>query len=148
MLEVRMTPNMGRGVFATQPIARGTCLVVCQGWLAKSDALEDDWHAMQVGPDLWLCSGGENLDDCINHSCEPNAGFVTGEPALFALRDIEVGAQIFWDYSTSISEAGWTLDCLCGSPTCRKVIRSWHELTAEERARLNGIALFYLREIS
>ncbi len=146
MLEVRLTPNMGRGVFATRLIERGTCLVVCQGWLVKSNAIDDDWHAMQVGPDDWLCSAGEHLDDCINHSCEPNAGFVTGEPTLFALRDIAAGEQLFWDYSTSISEAGWMLECWCGAPTCRRIIRPWFELTAEERARLNGVALLYLRE--
>ena len=144
MLEVRMTPSMGRGVFATAAISRGTRLVVCQGWLATTAALEEDWHAMQVGPDLWLCSAGDNLDDCINHSCEPNAGFTTGEPALYALRDIAAGEQIAWDYSTSIAEAGWTLDCLCGSPLCRKTIRSWGELSAADRARLQPIALAYL----
>jgi hypothetical protein len=146
MLEVRMTPNMGRGVFATQPIARGVCLVTCQGWIVKADAIDERWHAMQVGPDAWLCSDGDHLDDCINHSCEPNAGFVTGEPALFALRDIAVGAQIAWDYSTSIAEPGWTLDCLCGAPNCRKVIRSWFELSVQERERLHEIALLYLRD--
>ncbi len=146
MLEVRLTVNMGRGVFATKSIARGTCLVVCKGWLAKSDAVDADCHAMQIGPDDWLCSAGDNLDDCINHSCEPNAGFVTGEPALFSLRDIGVGEQIAWDYSTSIAEAGWTLECLCGSPKCRGVIRSWFELTSEDRTRLDGFALMYLRE--
>lgn len=146
MLEIRPTSNMGRGVFATQPIARGTCLVVCRGWIAQSEALKDNWLAMQVGPDEWLCSAGEQLDDCINHSCEPNAGFTTGEPALFALRDIATGEQITWDYSTSISEAGWTLDCLCGTTNCRGIIRSWYELTDDERGRLNAIALMYLRD--
>jgi len=146
MLEVRATANMGRGVYATEPIQRGTCLVVCQGWLAKTDALPDDGLAMQVGPDLWLCSKGESLDDCINHSCDPNAGFITGEPALFALCDIAPGEQIAWDYSTSIAEPGWTLDCLCGSGRCRGVIRSWWELHDEERTRLRATALTYLRE--
>jgi hypothetical protein len=147
LVAVRQTPNMGRGVFAVQPIARGTCLVVCKGWRAKTDAVAADCHAMQIGPDDWLCSAGDHLDDCINHSCEPNAGFVTGEPALFALRDIKVGEQIAWDYSTSIAEAGWTLECRCQSPRCRKLIRSWLELTSRERERLAGIALLYLREI-
>jgi uncharacterized protein len=140
-----MTESMGRGVFAITAIARGTCLVACQGWLASSDALQDDWHAMQVGPDTWLCSAGDHLDDCINHSCEPNAGFRTGEPILFALRDIDVDEQIAWDYSTSIAEPGWTLECLCGAATCRGIIRSWWELPPLERMRLEGIALAYLR---
>jgi hypothetical protein len=58
LLTVRQTLKMGRGVFAAAPIASGTCIAVCQGWLTTTDALNDDWHAMQVGPDLWLCSAG------------------------------------------------------------------------------------------
>ena len=135
---------MGRGVFAEAPIARGDCIVQCSGWLAKSDELRDDWHAMQVGPDLWLCSTGENLDDCINHSCDPNAGFLNGEPILHALRDIAAGEQIAWDYSTSIAEAGWTLTCRCGAANCRGIVRAWPELSQAERERLRPIALAYL----
>lgn len=145
MLEIRPTSNMGRGVFATAPIACGTLLVRCGGWIVPTAEVKDDWHAMQVGPDLWLCSAGENLDDCINHSCDPNAGFLNGEPALFALRDIAADEQIAWDYSTSIAEIGWTLECLCGSSKCRRVIRSWHELSNAERDRLRPIALAYLQ---
>jgi hypothetical protein len=145
MLEIRQTPDIGRGVFAVTHIAKGTKLVECAGWLAKSDALQDNWRVMQVGHDLWLCSLGDSLDDCINHSCEPNAGFVHGDAVLYALRDIEAGEQITWDYSTSLAEAGWSLDCLCGSARCRKVVRSWPELTHDERERLRGIALAYLR---
>lgn len=145
-LSVRHTPNLGRGVFADGPIAEGTCLAVCGGWVATTAELRDDWHAMQVGPDLWLCSAGDNLDDCINHSCDPNAGFTSGEPILYALRDIAAGAQITWDYSTSIAEPGWTLECLCGSANCRGVIRSWPELADAERERLRPVALAYLRQ--
>jgi SET domain len=146
-LIVRQTVNMGRGVFAVAPIATGTCIAVCQGWLATTDALSDDWHAMQVGDDLWLCSAGDHLDDCINHSCDPNAGFVTSEAALYALRYIAAGEQIGWDYSTSIAEVSWTLECLCGAANCRRIIHSWSELAADQRERLRSIALAYLRDI-
>jgi hypothetical protein len=147
MLEVRQTPNMGRGVFATAPIARGSLIVKCEGWLAETAKLDDNWHAMQVGPDLWLCSEGDCLDECINHSCNPNAGFLNGDAVLYALRDIDAGEHIAWDYSTSIAEFGWTLECLCGAANCRRVVRSWLELTPAERERLRPIALSYLREI-
>jgi hypothetical protein len=146
MFEIRMTDQMGRGVFATTPILRGERVVECQGWLATTAELDDDWHAMQVGPDLWLCSDGDSLDDCINHSCESNLGFTTGEPILFALRDIAVGEQLTWDYSTSIAEVGWTLACLCGTPNCRRVIRSWPDLQSVEREKLKRLALRYLRD--
>jgi hypothetical protein len=144
-LEIRQTPDMGRGVFATAPIPGGSLIARCEGWLVAGDKLDDDWLAMQVGPDTWLCSNGDCLDECINHSCDPNAGFLTGEPVLHALRDIAAGEQIAWDYSTSIAEIGWTLDCRCGAANCRRVVRSWPELSAAERERLRPIALTYLR---
>jgi len=144
-LEVRQTADRGRGVFATRPIRAGDRLVALEGWQARTAELDDAWFAMQLGTDLWLCSHGDSLDDCINHSCEPNAGFSTGEPVLYALRDIAAGEEIAWDYSTSLAEIGWTLDCLCRAPNCRKIVRAWPELKEDERVRLRPIALNYLR---
>ena len=145
-LEIRITSDRGRGLFTRRPFAAGERVLEMKGWLASSTELDDDWLAMQVGPDLWLCSHGDLDDDCGNHSCNPNAGFTTGEPVLHALRDIPVGDEICWDYSTSIAEAGWSLECRCGTPTCRRIVHSWPELTAAERDRLRGIALAYLRD--
>lgn len=145
-LEVRLTPDKGRGVFAAQAIRQGERIAAIEGWLAKSDELDENWFALQVGPDLWLCSEGESLDDCINHSCDPNVGFTTGEPLLFALRDIDQGEEIAWDYSTSLSEAGWNLECCCGAANCRRIILPWRELSGPERDRLRSIALSYLRD--
>jgi hypothetical protein len=145
VLEVRQTPRTGRGVYAATPIDRGQRILEFQGVTLKSAELTDDMLAMQIGPDEWLCSDGSLLDDCVNHSCEPNAGFTDGSPVLFALRFIEAGEEITWDYSTSIAETGWTLECRCGALTCRRVARSWGELTIAERDRLRPIALRYIR---
>lgn len=144
-LEVRQTADKGRGLFATLPISAGTPLMEMKGWLARTSELDDAWLALQVDRDLWLCSHGDLLDDCGNHSCEPNAGFVDGRPVLVALRDIAPEEEIAWDYSTSISFPGWTLDCRCDTPRCRRIVRAWDELSDEERARLRPIALQYLR---
>ena len=145
-LEIRMTEHKGRGVFARAPIATGRRILIFQGRLLPSAALTDDLLAMQVGPDLWLCSDGSLLDDCVNHSCEPNSGFLDGEPVLSALRDIAAGEEIVWDYSTSIAEPGWTMACRCGSPSCRGVIRAWPELGEADRERLRSLALRHLRD--
>jgi hypothetical protein len=145
-LAIRMTAAKGRGVFATEPIAKNRRILEFQGRLLPNDDLTDDMLAMQVGPDLWLASDGSLLDDCVNHSCAPNAGFLHGEPTLFALRDIAAGEEITWDYSTSIDWPGWTLECRCGSETCRGVVRSWSELEVADRQRLRPIALRYLRD--
>lgn len=146
-LEVRPTAEKGRGLFTRAPIVAGQFILQFQGWLARTPELHDDWLALQVDHDLWLCSHGDLLDDCANHSCDPNAGFVAGEPSLFALRDIAPGEEICFDYSTSLSEPGWNLDCRCGSPQCRGIVRSWGELAEADRARLRPWALAYLRQV-
>lgn len=144
-LEVRQTAHKGRGVFALEPIEKGRRILEFQGRVLPTAELTDDMLAMQVGPDLWLASDGTLLDDCVNHSCDPNSGFLDGRPVLFALRDIAAGEEIGWDYSTSIGWPGWTLDCCCGAGNCRGVVRSWGELPSAERERLRSIALAYLR---
>ena len=100
---------------------------------------------MQIGDDLWLWSDGTLLDDCINHSCDPSGGFVRHDPVLYALRDILPGEEVTWDYSTSISERGWSLDCLCESKSCRGVILPFGDLSVDQQARLRPIALAYLQ---
>lgn len=145
LLEIHMTPDKGRGLFAAAAISCGTPLVEMKGTLYSVDELPEDGMAMQVGDDLWLHSAGELVDDCGNHSCAPNAGFLTGEPVLYALRDIAVGEEITWDYSTSMGIDEWSLECRCGAVACRGTVVSWHELAAADRERLRGIALAYLR---
>jgi SET domain-containing protein len=146
VLEIRPAGAKGRGVFAGEPIAAGRRIVALGGRLLTTADLTDDLLALQVGDDLWLCSDGSLLDDMINHSCDPNAGFPDGEPVLSALRDIAAGEEIGWDYSTSIAEPGWSLDCRCGAANCRGVVRPWGELSAPDRDRLRGLAVRYLRD--
>src|SRR5271167_820701 len=102
-VEVRASGAKGRGVFAIEPIEKGSLVVECSGELLPGNRLRPHHFALQVGPDLWLCSDGASLDDCLNHGCEPNLGFVTGEPALYALRDVAPGEELVWDYSTSLA---------------------------------------------
>jgi hypothetical protein len=113
--------------------------------LLPTQSLTEDLLALQVGRDLWLCSDGSSLDDQVNHSCDPNTGFIEGTPVLYALRDIEAGEEISYDYSTSISEPGWSLECHCGSRHCRGTILPWGELEPGYRDRLRGQSLNYLR---
>lgn len=147
-LEIRMTADKGRGLFAAAPIRRGDLIVEMAGQVYSTDDMPEDGLAMQIGEDLWLVSPGESIDDCSNHSCDPNAGFLGGSPALFALRDIAVNEEICWDYSTSIAEPTWSLECRCGAMNCRRLIRSWLDLSPDERDRLRPIALTYLRSFS
>jgi hypothetical protein len=101
--------------------------------------------AVQVGDDLWIVSPGDAIDDAINHSCEPNIGFVTGEPVFHALREIAPGEELTWDYSTSLMYRRWRLECCCRSPLCRGIVQPFPLLGQLQQARLLPISLRYIR---
>lgn len=147
VLEVRDAGVKGRGLFAVNAIPAKTKLLDLGGTVFPLTEIPDgdDWMALQIGDDQWLCSKGTHLDDFANHSCEPNAGFLTAELSLWALRDIAPGEEVTWDYSTSINEPEWSLDCCCGSANCRGAILPWRKLKPEERDRIRPFALAYLR---
>ena len=102
---------------------------------------------MQIGPETYLVEdpGNPSFDDFLNHSCDPNLGFVEGSLTLYALRDIESDEEVVFDYSTSMNEPGWAIRCRCRVPTCRGAVCSYCDLPRRHRLRLRGLALAYLR---
>ncbi|MBW4593710.1 MAG: SET domain-containing protein-lysine N-methyltransferase [Brasilonema angustatum HA4187-MV1] len=57
----------------------------------------------------------------INHSCDPNTAFQGLN--IYAIRDIAVGEELTFDYSTMYNENMLEFQCQCHSPKCRKIIR-------------------------
>ncbi len=102
---------------------------------------------MQVGPDTYLSEDPKSptIDDFLNHSCRPNLGFENGSLMLYALRDIQLGEELTFDYSTTMNEIGWSIKCRCRAENCRGSVRSYCELPKAEQKRLRRIALAYLR---
>ena len=73
----------------------------------------------------------------INHSCEPNCGI----KKLFnvvAMRDIVKGEEITWDYDMTEDNKNWRMNCLCGTPSCRKIIGSYKNMPEEVREKYKG----------
>jgi SET domain-containing protein len=109
--------------------------------------VSDDLRAIQVGEDAYLVEDPTRptADDFLNHSCEPNAGFLDGSLVLYALFDIEPGDEILFDYSTAMNEPGWSFACRCRSRRCRREVESYCDLPRPVRTRLRPISLAYLR---
>ncbi len=63
----------------------------------------------------------------VNHSCSPNAGLRSNR-ILVALRNIGCGEEICYDYSTTMSEGRWTMQCRCGDLNCRSTVGDFHDL--------------------
>ncbi|MHB1529223.1 MAG: SET domain-containing protein [Acidiferrobacteraceae bacterium] len=144
MIEVRESPQHGRGVFAVAPIPVGTVVLEFHGpRLAAHEVVPESYH-LQIDEFEYLGASHE-ADDYVNHSCDPNCG-IGPDLCLLALRDIAVGEEISWDYSTAIDEAGFQgFPCRCGARTCRGLVRSFRDLADSDRRRLWPLLMPYLR---
>ena len=80
-------------------------------------------------------SGG--LDDLVNHSCNPNTGLwqVGGRTYLLSLRTIPKDDELFFDYSTSMVDEPWSMECLCGDAICRGKIANFLDMPDEVQQR-------------
>jgi hypothetical protein len=114
----------GFGVFAKSLIHAEEVLVVWGGDVVLAEKFVElpayvQQHSLQVEENLYLVPNGvDEPADFVNHSCEPNAG-MRGQIVIVALRDIEAGEEICYDYATSDGGPYDEFDCACGAPSCR-----------------------------
>lgn len=143
--------KFGKGLFAKQNILVGTRLCSIEGQhLSFKETLllgEKESHCIQIGVNEYLFCEPPFLYS--NHSCNPNCG-INARFELVTLKNIGAGEELFWDYSTSMLERHWTMNCLCGSSNCRKVITDFDLLPLElqeKYIRLNIVLPFMIDEL-
>lgn len=112
-----------RRVVAARALRRGELIAVYGGTVLDRAAVAELGSgagkiSLQVDEDMFICSTVDGPGDWINHSCDPNAGIV-GQITLVALRDIEAGEEICFDYATTDGSAYDEFDCRCGTALCR-----------------------------
>lgn len=128
------SPIEGLGVFARIGFRRGELLCVMQGERITVPQVKERYRQgilrlsdpLQVSERMYV-----HLDPLllhINHSCNPNAA-VVGDVDLIAVRSIDEGEEIIFDYSPSEwtwarfgKYAAWSMQCGCGERNCRGVI--------------------------
>ncbi|MEW6402925.1 MAG: SET domain-containing protein-lysine N-methyltransferase [Chloroflexota bacterium] len=123
--EARATGEKGGcGVFAREPIQKDDIICVWGGRVVTEAELDPNMpnfnqRILQIDEGLYL-ETPEALEptDCFNHSCDPNAGF-TGQVGLIAMRAIEPGEEIHFDYAMCDGTPYDEFDCVCGAPNCR-----------------------------
>lgn len=151
--------STGIGAFATRNIAVGSRIAVMTGEIVStadtftrmgSGTLRAD-DPLQIEEDLYICLA----EDCLyfNHSCDPNAG-IRNFNILFALKDIDEGEEIRFDYSTAVGVAPintmWSMKCRCGSPVCRReigCILTIPKQIIEQYARAGALPRFIVRQL-
>lgn len=129
--EVKQSPICAKGVFAKEPIAKNGVIRITGGIvIPKTDAkrynsmivYDVENIYLDINDEFVMAPTQEDLDitATINHSCEPNAGFLD-TITIIAIRDIEPGEEIGWDYAFSQTTFE-PFECLCGKLGCRQKI--------------------------
>lgn len=127
----------GKGAFATQRILKGTRIIEYKGeripWKHAQELPPHDpsnphhtfFFSLDDGNVINAAVDG-NEARWINHSCEPNCETdeLDGRIYVYALRDLEKGEELFYDYRLEPAERRTKqleklFECHCGSAKCR-----------------------------
>ena len=131
-IEVRKSGVHGHGVYATKSIGKGARIIEYTGQRVSWEGApndENDPHTFNFGLDNGEVINpeiGGNDARWINHSCDPNCEAIEEDDRIFicAIRDIEAGEELFYDYALEIDEpiteeSKKKFACHCHSPNCR-----------------------------
>ncbi|HQZ33362.1 MAG TPA: SET domain-containing protein-lysine N-methyltransferase [Ilumatobacteraceae bacterium] len=139
----------GRGSIAVEPIAAGEVVAAFGGRCltrVEFDLLPvgQQVRSIQIGETLFLAGPVEpEPADFINHSCDPNCA-MSGNTVVIAMRDIEVGDIISYDYATSDGCDYNEFECACGSTICRGKVTGCDWMLPELQLRYRGYFSPYL----
>lgn len=159
---VKKSSIQGKGVFADKPIAAGSFIASMKGKIktieeikgAYRDGTEREGDPLQISEEQYI-----DLDEpyvYLNHSCDPNAG-IRKETDLVAIKYIQEGEEIVFDYSTTLWDGewgdefteDWTAPCSCKSKKCRKIIDQFTTLPEEIKEyyyKQNALPDFIIRK--
>lgn len=144
--------KFGKGLFTNKEFRQGEVLFTFTGQIihfADTVSLgEKESYPIQIDQSKYL-----NPDEpwCfINHSCEPNCG-INSKLELVAIKEINLGDEIYFDYSTSMLERHWEMNCMCDALNCRHVIKDFDLLPDEIQNKylaLNIVQPFIKKQIN
>jgi hypothetical protein len=140
----------GLGLHASADIVAGATLLVFTGEVLHLDEVlssaRDECYPLQLGRRTYLDLDARSR--VVNHSCSPNAGLRSNR-ILVALRDIGCGEEICYDYSTTMSEGRWSMQCRCGDLNCRGIVGDFQDLPTPRQQyylRLGVVQAFIVEE--
>lgn len=127
--EIKESGSLGRGLFATQLIKKDEQILEFTGPIISFEETlqkgDKEANPLQIGPIEYIDIQEPGV--LVNHSCSPNAG-VRNDKFLVAIEDIQPFIEIVFDYSTTMDEDSWTLECKRGCPNCRHIIKDFKYL--------------------
>lgn len=111
-------------MYAIESINKGELISLWGGTILHKSQLDPEMprftqRVLQIDEELYILTGEEKEpNDRFTHACEPNLGF-TGQIGLLAMRTIETGEELTFDYAMSDGGPYDEFERHCGLPTCR-----------------------------
>jgi SET domain-containing protein len=141
--EVRASPIHGRGLFATNDIAKDEIVAIKGGHIVTGKVLTEQITPVlgpveiQIDDDLFIApvTADEREASMLysNHSCDANLG-IRGEITFVAIRDIEAGEELTHDWCVT-DNGDYRVKCNCGASTCRSTLtgKDWQKPELQEK---------------
>ena len=133
------------GCYTTTAIKKGTRVVEYTGDILTVEQADEKYADADRTYLFGLLDGkhvidGKNIAAFINHSCAPNceADEINGHVWISAIRDIEAGEELTYDYNLYDGDDDDVVPCRCGAENCRGSLYSEDELDRRERLRLQA----------
>ena len=137
-----------RTVYSAKKISKGENIFPIEG-IPQSFASK---YSIQIDEKKHLVPFSDNLDDeksfwrFLNHSCSPNSYFNLPQMNLIALREINSGEEITYNYCTTEYDMSSPFKCLCKSSACYGEIKGFRYLPKAKQQQLVGILAPYLKK--
>jgi uncharacterized protein len=138
----KIRPNVNGGTVAVDHIAAGEVVLSFSGRCverAEFDTLsaEQQRRSLQIEERLFLVGAEGDQDDYVNHSCDPTCA-PSGATVLVALRNLEPGDPITYDYATTDGGDYDEFECQCGTALCRGKVTGHDWMLPELQLRHRG----------
>ena len=142
----------GKGSFAKELIHQGEVVASFGGFAVKASDLKNYSQdrvsrSIQASQHSYILSGRESEPgDMLNHSCNPNCGAV-GIATIKAMKQIEVGDEITFDYAMTDASPYDEFVCFCGETNCRKNITGNDWQNQEIQKKYKGYFSAYVESL-
>ena len=139
--EVKNSNINNLGLFTKQPFKKGQVILKFVGKHISEneiDSLTSDKADSCLEFDIrkYLLINNDN-SYFINHSCNPNCliKVSVNQVFLLALMDINIGDELFFDYSTTSTDSPdeYSMKCNCGNYHCRENISGFNTVSEKQQ---------------
>ena len=131
-----------KGVFTRLAITQSSKVLDIAGEIVD----RPNRFSLQIDETRHLTQSGE-IDDFINHACQPNCRIDFADLSLVTIRDVGPEEELTINYCASEYDIAEPFSCHCGSPNCYGVVKGFAFLDDSEKDALEYLLSPYLKRI-